>query len=409
MRRLVAIALSLVAMTSLLACSSLVEDEKVILSLEEVIHVSSGEKSRIFAVQGTNGADQGVERLLELMAAQELSFYKTAQEPDGLIGKDDVVLLKFNCQWAERGGTNTDLIKSVVQAITSHPESFQGEVIIADNGQAQYGSSGRGGSIQWSHSNALDTDQSVKKVAEDLAQEHKVSALTWDSITLKKVEEYCNGDYYDGFIVDTEKTSTGYYVSYPKFTTQYGTFVSFKEGIWNDDEQRYDSDKLKVINMPVLKTHVDYRVTACIKNYMGTVSDRLTNHTSHRSIISGGMGTQMVSTRMPILNILDAIWINPYPRSGPSCPYYLAVETNIIAASTDPAALDYWAVKNILMAAAEQMGINGVDSLDPDQRTPGTLGYWMDKSREEIEIGGYRASMDPEEINVYVGAVSNRK
>lgn len=398
--------LAIILVLSASACSKSgpTEDEnsKVVLDFDGIVHGSGEGYSSLYAVKGTNGADSGVEALISLMEEQGLMFYQTASQPHGLIAKEDVVLLKFNCQWAERGGTNTDLIKSVIVAITSHPEGFAGEVIVADNGQAQHGSTGRGGSIEWPWNNALDSSQTVKEVAEGFAQEHNVSALTWDGITTKQVEEYASGDYEDGFIVSPELSSTGYYVSYPKFTTAFGTHISFKEGIWDKTAKNYNSERLKVINMPVLKSHTHYQVTGCIKNYMGTVSDKLTNGTPHRSVSSGGMGTQMASTRMPLLNILDAIWINPIPRSGPMTPYYLAAETNVIAASTDPAALDYWAVKNILMAAAEQLGINGYDTMNPDYNEPGRFGYWLEKSREEIVKGGYSSTIEPTKINVYV-------
>ena len=42
----------------------------------------------------------------------------------GLIAKDDVVIIKVNSQWDERGGTNTDLVKALIQAIVDHPDGF---------------------------------------------------------------------------------------------------------------------------------------------------------------------------------------------------------------------------------------------------------------------------------------------
>lgn len=72
---------------------------------------------------------------------------------------------------------------------------------------------------------------------------------------------------------------------------------------------------------------------------------------AHNSVGTGGMGTQMARTRFPDLNILDAIWINAHPRGGPLTTYDEASHTGVIAASIDPAALDYWAAKNILMPA----------------------------------------------------------
>lgn len=379
------------------------KDDGLVLDLESVTR--AGAQASIFAVQGSNGADSGVPALIELMGAQGIHFYKTDSHPQGLIARDDVVILKFNCQWAQRGGTNTDLIKSVVEAILQHPQGFTGEVIIADNGQAQYGSHGRGGSIDWPDNNALDRSQSVRKVAEGFSGRGKVSALTWDSITTIKVEEYSSGDYQDGYILFPEKAATGFNVSYPKFKTQFGTYVSFKEGIWDSEANTYDSERLKVINMPVLKSHRGFQVTASVKNYMGVVSDKLTGGDSHRSVISGGMGTQMAETRLPVLNLLDAIWINPYPGRGPSTGYTSAVQTNIIAASTDPAALDAWAAKNILMAAATKLKISGNQVMDPHRREPGFFGYWLSRSVEELRSYGFTFTINEDEMSVYIQAL----
>jgi uncharacterized protein (DUF362 family) len=377
------------------------KENRVDLKLQE-IQGSGTDDSEIYAVQGTNGADEGIEKLIKLMDRQGLSFYKTDSELSGLIGKEDVVLLKFNCQWAERGGTNTDLIKAVVEAIIKHPNRFTGEIIIADNGQAQYGSAGNGGSIQWPKNNSADTSQSVKKVAEEFAKDYKVSAMTWDSLTKTEVKEYKAGNYEDGFIVNAEAASTGIRVSYPKFRTQYGTYVSFKDGIWDENKKEYDKDKLKVINMPVLKSHINYQVTASIKSYMGTTSDKLTGHGAHNSVAVGGMGTQMAGTRMPILNIIDAIWINPHPKRGPFTSYRDAVETDIIAASIDPGALDYWAAKYILMETAKKLNLNNYESMDPESRKPGTFGYWLGKSVEELQKAGIKATVEEKKIKVYM-------
>lgn len=377
------------------------EKGKIDLKLQQMKGKSAG-NSEIFAVKGTNGADEGFIRLIELMGRQGQYFYKTDSKPEGLIGKADVVLLKFNCQWSQRGGTNTDLIKSVVEAVTKHPDGFEGEIIIADNGQSQYGPTGKGGSIEWAENNALNTSQSVKKVAEMFASDYKVSAMVWDKMTEKEVKEYLEEDYEDGFILSREEASPGVRISYPKFRTQYGTYVSFKEGIWNENKREYDSDRLKIVNMPVLKSHLNYYVTACIKNYMGTTSDKLTRHGAHISVGLGGMGSQMAGTRMPVLNIIDAIWINPHPEKGPFTDYESAVEVNIIAASTDPGALDYWAAKHILMEAARKLNLNNYETMDPESRQPGTFGYWLDKSVEELQKSGFESTIDKDKINVYI-------
>jgi hypothetical protein len=365
--------------------------------------------STIFVVQGARGRDSDVLALIRLMGERGLKFYKSERVgdtmgPDGLIARDDVIIIKVNSQWDERGGTNTDLVKALIKAIVSHPDGFVGEIVIADNGQAQYGSRGTGGSLNWERNNAEDPSQSMEKVAQAFAsQGYRVSTYLWDTITLKRVREYWEGDLEDGYVVyDKPDPETGVVVSYPKFRTKYGTYISFKLGVWDPATKTYNSSKLKVINVPVLKTHAIYGVTACVKHYMGVVSDRLTNHNPHNSVGTGGMGTVMVETRMPALNILDAIWINPHPRGGPATSYEEAVRANIIAASTDPVALDYWAAKYILMQAASKLGYRDLSSMDPDNTSPRSFGSWLRLSMEELLRAGIFSTVDEDRIAVYV-------
>lgn len=365
--------------------------------------------SAIFVVQGARGRISDVEALIKLMGEHGLRFYKSERMgdvagPDGLIAKDDVVIIKVNSQWDERGGTNTDLVKALIHAIVNHPDGFVGEIVIADNGQAQYGSRGTGGSLNWERNNAEDPSQSMEKVAQEFASRgYKVSTYLWDTITLKRVREYWEGDVEDGYIVyDRPDPETGVIVSYPKFKTKYGTYISFKLGVWDPVTKSYDSSKLKVINVPVLKTHSIYGVTACVKHYMGVVSDRLTNHNPHNSVGTGGMGTVMVETRVPVLNILDAIWINPHPRGGPATSYEEAVRVNIIAASTDPVALDYWAAKYVLMQAASKLGYRDLSSMDPDNTSQRSFGSWLRLSMEELLRAGIFSTVDEDRIAVYV-------
>ncbi|MDR0312800.1 MAG: DUF362 domain-containing protein [Treponema sp.] len=352
--------------------------------------------STIF-VQATDGTDDGVKRLISSMQSRGLDFYKRATSPNGLIASTDVVLLEINCQWAERGGTNTDLIRSVIQAILDHPDGFRGEIIVADNGQAQYGSNGRGGSLSWANANAVNRQQSAMHVIRSFQERgYKVTGVLWDDFTRVRVQEFNSNDNRDGFVVEDTRRSTGFEISYPKFTTEYGTMVSFKEGIWSAGS--YDSEKLKIINMPVLKSHGLYYVTGAVKAYMGTVSDRLTNGRSHNSVGRGGMGTQMAGTRMPVLNLMDMIWIGA--EQGPGISYAAAIQINKIAASVDPIALDYWAAKYILMPEAAKLPGGRAASKNPDGTQPGTFGYWLRLSMNELHQAGIWATMTESEIMV---------
>ena len=127
--------------------------------------------SDIFVVTGTNGRDGGFKALLSLMADKGLKFYRSREEgvlsgPEGLIPRDAVVLIKGNSQWDERGGTNTDLVESIITAVTEHPDVYAGEIVVADNGQAQYGSTRRGGSLDYERNNADDTSRSIQRVVD---------------------------------------------------------------------------------------------------------------------------------------------------------------------------------------------------------------------------------------------------
>jgi len=215
----------------------------------------------------------------------------------------------------------------------------------------------------------------------------------------------------DGYVINmTVNPRTEIMISYPKFKTKFGTYISFKMGIWNPETQTYNSERLKVINMPVLKTHSTYRVTACVKHYMGVVSDKLTRNLgsrAHNMVGLGGMGTEMVETRFSVLNIIDAIWVNAVPKRGPRTPYNVATRVNVIAASVDPVALDYWAARYILMKVAELKGYGDLSSMDPDNTNSGSFGNWLRLSMNEIVLAGYQSTMDEDHMNVYVTSLSS--
>ncbi len=337
-------------------------------------------------------------------------FYKSTtagnnKGPTGIIARDDTIIIKVNSQWDERGGTNTDLLKELIQAILNHPDGFTGEIVVADNGQAQGGSADNGGSLDWAESNAEDHSQSVQSVVNHFASQANVSTYLWDTITTTRVDEYSEGDLRDGYVVnETRNQRTGIMVSYPKFTTAHGTMISFKHGVWNQRTGTYDQGSLKVISVPVLKTHINYGVTGAVKHYMGVPSDRLTAEMgarTHGTIGRGGMGTLMAETRFPIITIMDAIWVNCVPLSGPWSDYNTATRLNVIAASTDPVALDYYASKHLLLEAWMRRSGEISLSINPDNTEPGFFGYWLRLSMDELTRAGYQATVDSARMNVY--------
>jgi hypothetical protein len=368
--------------------------EKILeLELNEM-KATGDDVSDIYVVKNTDGRDGGFLRLIDLMDSKGVEFYE-------LVPSDSVVIVKVNSQWNERGGTNTDLVKAIVKSIVTHSDGFTGEVVIADNGQAQYGSTRHGGSLDYERNNAEDRTQSNRIVAESF-HGHSVSTYLWDEITSNEVAEYSEGDDDDGYVIEDDDPITGIRVSYPKFKTSQGTRISFKEGIWDPEASTYDYDKLKLINVPVLKAHFIYGVTGCIKHYMGVVSDKLQGGGAHRSVRTGGMGTEIAGTRAPDLNVLDAIWVNSTPGKGPRSNYDEATRLNLIIAGTDPCALDAWATRNVLMQAARLQGYGDLSKFDQENDDPESHGRWLRLSAELLRQAGHRAVLDEERMNVYI-------
>lgn len=396
---------------------------RVPISLTNQTAASQETASNLFFVQNVTGLagnmDTSVSALLTLMASQGLYFYNTTSTPDGLIGRNDVIIIKINGQWNYRGGTNTDLIKSVINTIINHPDVFVGEVVIADNGQGL-------GRMNHFDANSYYHNQSAQEVAESYALEWNVSTILWDDLRGNTVDDYNDGDLRNGYVRSSIwNDETQLFVSYPKFQSPAtGAYISFKQGVWNN-ESGFDSERLKVINMPVLKTHFRYGVTGCIKHYMGVPQGYIVGSVDpsipheHFSIGNGGMGTLMTETRAPVLNILDMVWVNAHPlesspETGPWSIYTSASATDIIGASVDPVALDYWSAKHVLMSTAEYLEYTIYTSLDPDNDTIHENAYhsqimqdesfhnYLERSMNELKDAGFQTTMNETEMNVFV-------
>jgi hypothetical protein len=54
------------------------------------------------------------------------------------------------------------------------------------------------------------------------------------------------------------------------------------------------------------------------------------------------------------------------------------------------------------MAAAKKTGNNRYESMNPDGTDPGTFGYWLRLSLEELQKVGFKATMDEGKIAVQI-------
>jgi uncharacterized protein (DUF362 family) len=277
------------------------------------------------------------------MGMKGLKFYRsslltTTSGPGGMIAPNDVVLIKVNAQWKYRGCTNSDLIRGLIQRILGHPGKFRGEVVIIENGQgrgslncdtsASYGDA----SVQ---ANANDRTHSFVYLADQIFKDPRVSYYLLDGIrnTFISADDHVT----DGYRIFED-------VSYPCFTTKGGRRVELREGIWQGNGY---AQNLKLINVPVLKTHGGSEITASLKHFYGIVSMADGNSgLRHYDGLGATGGKMVVSVRTPILNIMDAIWVSHLSLKG--YPADTTFRANQIMASQDPVALDYYAAKKIL-------------------------------------------------------------
>lgn len=309
--------------------------------------------SRIFHIAGipdlpfSAGGNRhaGVECLMELMAGQGLAFYRSyaAQPlagPQGMIAADDVVLIKINAQWKHRGCTNSDVVRGVVQRVLDHPDGFCGEVVLVENGQGR-GSLDCDNSVGYPdalvHANALDESHSFRFLVERVFADPRVSATLLDPVRSE-------------FIGAGDHKTDGYRrfenVSYPCFTTAGGRRIELREGVWDG---RRHNQKLKLINLPVLKHHDvgGSEITAALKHTYGLLS-MADGHRAdrHYSGLGEACAKMMVSVRPPVLHVIDAIWVAHKALSG--FPEQKTRKLNVLTASQDPVALDHWTARHVL-------------------------------------------------------------
>jgi len=368
-----------------------------------------GYRPEVFLVNNVRGIEPGgfggVDDLITLMGLNGLKWHRSDAQgltsgPEGLIAPDSVVLIKVNAQWPQRGGTNTDVLRGVIRQIVEHPDGFVGEIVVADNGQGS-------GSLNRTQCNAEDITQSPQRVVNDfVAEGWNVSTRLWDDFRSRSVMEYAAGDDNDGYVVNPViDPRTSVRVSYPKFRTAAGTCISYKYGIWSDATATYDADRLVVINIPVLKTHSIYAVTAAVKNHMGVVTSALGTD-AHNGVGRGGLGSVLAQVRMPDLTILDCIWVLARPGEGPSASYDRVSRRDQFVASVDPVSLDIWSVRNILMP---QIIANGYapasyDNWQNANNPNSVFRRYLDRSMDEMLRAGIAASNDPRAVDLRVWA-----
>ena len=151
-----------------------------------------------FYGEGNENYHVGVDSLLQVMGRQGLKWYRSQQETDlagpaGLINPADVVLIKVNAQWKYRGCTNSDLVRGLIQRILDHPDGFEGEVVIFENGQGRGSlncdTEGSGYPDAGVHANANDESHSFLYLVGTVFNDPRVSSYLLDPVRTSFIGE----------------------------------------------------------------------------------------------------------------------------------------------------------------------------------------------------------------------------
>jgi len=346
----------------------------------------------------------GLDNLLALMGREGCKLYQSPRPsllagPGGIVAPEDVVIIKINYQWSERGGTNVDLLRGMIHRLLAHPDGFSGEIIVCEN--AQFAATN---DFNRSENNAQDISLSPRDVVDAFrALGAPVSHFDWTGVRGVSVAEYSAGDMSNGYVVYPYDARWQGRLSYPKFQTTDGTYVSLRDGIWNAQSATYDRARLKLINLPVLKSHhAVYGLTGCVKHFMGVVTNSLSTN-AHGGVGYGALGALMGEIGLPDLNILDCIWVSGSPYEGPSNTYENAVRRDELVASLDPVAADVWAGRNILIPAFVAGGFSPpwpAPSADPDDPA-GKFRQYLDASMNYLLTAGHDVTNDPARIDAW--------
>jgi len=311
--------------------------------------------------------DAAIDTLILLMETQGVYFHKTATRPSGIVGSDDVVILKGNFQWSGRSSTNTDRIKGVIWQILQHPDGFTGEILVGDNTQYK--------GIDHGDNNSEDTDQSIIDVVNTFySKGFPVFLFDWKHIMNAVIAEYSEGDYNDGYTYDSTSK-----VTYPKFLSPSGDYyISLKYGIWDSTSQVHDLDRLCIINFPVVKAHGYSGSTIAIKNWIGVLT---TTQRDERYGGSWAMHTDYFFSEFA----LPAKVMNQPPNSS--------VQTKMLLGSTDPLAASWYTAKYILAPISS----NSIDPDNPNGRYHEVITNWANCFQDS----GFACTKDSTDISVF--------
>lgn len=362
------------------------------------------EKAACTLYRAVNGTpDENLRKVIEIQGGIEK-----------IIGFNDVVVIKPNVQWWSQGAPNLSALKSFVEMIMERQGGFKGEVVIAENchrGKTPWTSMNSG----WAHPFERNSDipgvNNMNDLSNLLKKRFGRRFTTCHLVDVRagsrRVYGPADGDgyvYCDGTggipLIACDNGSRKNYraaiMTYPIFTTDNGTKIDFKNGIW--EKGAYTSRPIRFINFAALNHHSAYcGATSAVKNYMGIVDLSGGPDPHNDGLLTGkyynfhsfpfdkwspgpeaGMlgrevGVFLKTIRKADLNITTAEWVGLSSRT--EHPF---AHTRTALACTDPVALDYHAARYILYPNSK------IAIHNPDNKK-GPLRQYLTKCAEQFK------------------------
>ncbi len=364
-----------------------------------VPHDDARDRTKLWIARGGAGPAENVDTVLA-----KLGGIGT------VVGTDDVVIVKVSAQWWNQGMTNVAAVKRLIEHVLERP-GFAGEVVVFENTHFRM-PDGSGLSRAWTHASERNVDVPGWNKLGDLVPHFRErgapvsfvglvdagpSALAddpWHDPTHAHgvyggdgrgpIEP---GDVRDGYHWDFTRTfrlarswidEAKTPLTWPRFTSpRSGLVVDLKDGVLRREGGKLvpAGRKLTWINMTTANEHGSTGLTAACKSTMGVVdmsAGALGTHPlarDHVAVHYFGRGSPSATWRMagplaqlardvrePDLVLSVAEWVAFEPggydadrdgdirHSGKTC-----TQARTIVAGKDPAAIDTWLARNVMM------------------------------------------------------------
>jgi hypothetical protein len=282
------------------------------------------------------------------------------------IGREDVVVLKPNGQWPNQGYTHTQCIKALIDVILNRPGGFAGEIILTEHVHRS-ATETLAGSYCWNMSPANRQRNWADMNYFELVNDYHARGIPNIS-AVPMVDAGAGGDWAaasgpadlpagkHGWVrlpAYTASNGNRYYPSYAILRSSYsGNLIDLKHGVWSGGG--YTGRNVRLIFLPTLNNHSslnseDYAgPTSAVKCHIGFIEGTSLHSVGYNSgdpdAVGEAVGHLITAVVKPTFYLTCAEWTGYGGRTSSS-----ATQTRTVGLCSDPATLDYWMCKYVLL------------------------------------------------------------